>query len=111
MKLSTIGTLTLGKFSTIISVTELVKKEMKSHKISLSTLIPPAWIWYDSELLDLIDENGDGKPDEKFGKDFKIIYFANSEKTNEFEKIVLTIEKTTIKDLNLKYIVLKNQEI
>ena len=110
MKTSIIGTLNLGKFSTIISTTELVKKEIKSHKISLATLIPVAWNWYDMELLELIDENGDGKPDEKFGKEFQIVYLSQKEEIKEYEKTALSMQKITIKDLNLKYIVLKNQE-
>ena len=70
-----IGELNLQKFKTEIHITEEVKKKLKSEKTSLATLIPPAWLWYDNELLDVIDENGDGKPDEKFGNSFKIIFF------------------------------------
>jgi hypothetical protein len=86
-----------------------LKKQLKSEKISESTLIPVAWIWYDSELLDIIDENGDGKADEKFGKKFKIIYLARNESIKEFEKESLYIQKSNIKNIQLKYVILKNK--
>lgn len=110
MKTHKIGELILGKFTTEIFASETVKKEMKSKKISLSTLIPTAWVWYDSELLDLIDENGDGKADEKFGNSFQIIYFNKKENMKELEQTALGFSKTTIKDLNLKYAILKCQQ-
>ena len=74
MKTSKIGELNFGKFKTEIHATEEVKKKFKSAKESTAALIPAAWLWYDNELLEVIDENGDGKPDEKFGTNFKIIY-------------------------------------
>jgi hypothetical protein len=107
MKTSKIGEINLGKFKTEIHATEEVKKKLKSEKISLATLIPPAWLWYDNELLEVIDENGDGKPDEKFGTDFKIIYTLNSNDTRELEQQALLLSKTTIKNIRLKYIALK----
>jgi len=74
----------------------------------LATLIPPAWLWYDNELMDVIDENGDGKPDEKFGTNFKIIYLLSSEKEKHLEQESLLLAKTTIKNISLKYAALKN---
>jgi hypothetical protein len=108
MKTSKIGELTLGKFKTEIHATEEVKSIFKSKKESTASLIPPAWLWYDNELLEAIDENGDGKPDEKFGKSFKIIYTTETQGLNEFEQQSLFLNKTTIKNIKLKYIVLKN---
>ena len=108
MKTSKIGELIFGKFKTEIHVTEDVKKEFKSKKESLAALIPPAWLWYDNELLEVIDENGDGKPDEKFGKEFKIIYTFEAKDTKNMEKEALLISKTTIKNIQLKYIAIKN---
>lgn len=108
MKTSKIGELILGKFQTEIHTTEEVKKILKKEKISLASLIPPAWLWYDNELLDLIDENCDGSPDEKFGKTFKIIYIPSNESFKELELEALALSETTIKNIRLKYATLKN---
>ena len=108
MKTHKVGQLNFGKFETEICVSENVRKVLKSDKISESILIPVAWNWYDSELFGVIDENGDGKPDEKFGKSFRIIYFSVGESFKEFEKDALLVEKTNIKGINLKYIGIKN---
>lgn len=108
MKTSKIGELTLGKFKTEIRTTEKVKALFKKEKTSLATLIPPAWLWYDNELLEAIDENGDGKPDEKFGTEFKIIYFLTSDNIKDLEQQAVLLSKTTIKNIKLKYIALKN---
>ena len=110
MKASKIGELTLGKFKTEIHATEEVKKEFKRKKSSLAALIPSAWLWYDNELLEIIDENGDGKPDEKFGKEFQIIYMTKKEDSKDLEQEALILSKTTIKNINLKYAALKCQK-
>ncbi len=107
MKLSRIGELNFGKFETEIEATEGVKKAFKSKKESTAALIPPAWLWYDNELIEVIDENGDGKPDEKFGTSFKIIYMLDKENIDEFEQKALLLSKTTIKNINLKYAAIK----
>jgi len=107
MKTSKIGELNFGKFKTEIHTTEEVKKKFKSGKASLATLIPTAWLWYDNELLEVIDENGDGKPDEKFGNNFKIIYMTENENEKSFEQQALLLSKTTIKNIKLKYVALK----
>ena len=109
MKTSKIGELNFGKFKTEIHATEDVKKAFKSKKESTAALIPAAWLWYDNELLDAIDENGDGKPDEKFGKNFKIIYLLENENSKELEQQALLLSKTTIKNTKLKYAALKIQ--
>jgi len=108
MKTFKIGELTLGKFKTEIYITQEVKDTFKKWNVSLATLIPPAWLWYDNELLEVIDENGDGKPDEKFGKEFKIIYTLESKDAKDMEQEALFVSKTTIKNIHLKYITLKN---
>jgi len=108
MKTSKIGELIFGKFKTEIYTTEEVKKKFKSSKESTAALIPAAWLWYDNELLEAIDENGDGKPDEKFGTNFKIIYILESNNTKELEQQALLLSKATIKNIKLKYIALKN---
>jgi hypothetical protein len=106
-KLQSIGELNFEKFRTEVYIVPEIKKIFKTNKISLSTLIPTAWCWYDAELLDAIDENGDGKPDEKFGKEFKLIYLQDSDKIVEFEKQALLFSTITIKGIKLKYIAVK----
>ena len=70
-------------------------------------LMPTPWAWYDAELFDVLDENGDGKPDEKFGTEFKIIYMLEKQDAMEFEKDALILSKTLIDGIKLKYACLK----
>ena len=108
MKTQKIGELNFKKFRTEIHITPEVEKTFKRNKVSLATLIPTAWLWYDSELLGVIDENGDGKPDKKFGTNFKIIYLLESGNIRDIEQQALLLSKTTIKKIKLKYVALKN---
>lgn len=108
MKTKKIGELNFKKFQTEIHITPEVERVFKKNKISLATLIPTAWLWYDSELLDVIDEDGDGKPDKKFGTKFKLIFLIDSDKIGELEKQALLLSKTTIKKIKLKYVAIKN---
>ena len=107
MKTSQIGEFTVGKFKTVILTTEEVKKTFKSKKVSFAKLMPVPWAWLDAELFDVIDENGDGKPDEKFGNEFQIIYMLEKDNVMEFETDALIISKTTISGIRLKYVCLK----
>lgn len=109
MKTSKIGELNLQKLKTEFHATPDIISLFKKEKISLSMLIPAAWFWYDGELLDAIDENGDGKPDERFGKEFKVIYYVDSKINRKFEKDAVLISKTMIKNIKLKYVVIKCQ--
>jgi len=114
MKTSKIGDLNLLRFKTEFHATLEIRKLLERNKISLATLIPQAWLWYDTELLEVIDENGDGKPDNKFGKDFKVIYYSSNkaplsnEETRKLEKEALFISKISIKNLTLKYATIEN---
>jgi hypothetical protein len=107
MKTQKIGEVNLGKFSTTIYASEVLRKKLKSKKISEATLVPAAWVWYDAELLELLDENGDGKIDERFGKDFEIIYLGDKENVGEYEKDALGMQRTAVKDLKMKYVIMK----
>jgi len=108
MKTLKIGDLNFQKFKTEVHVTPDVKALFDKEKLSLANLIPAAWFWYDGELLPELDENGDGKPDDKFGKDFKLIYLSKNDDPKELEQQALFITKTTIKNIILKYICVKN---
>ena len=99
-----IGELIFEKFKTEIYATEKVKKAFKSKKESTAILIPPAWLWYDNELLDLIDENDSGKPNKKFGNNFRIIYMLKEEKIEDLEQKSLSLNNsmdTCVSDLAL----------
>ena len=104
MKTLQIGEFTVGKFRTTVEATEEVKKKFKCKKISFARLMPVPWVWLDVELLDVLDENGDGKPDKKFGTEFKMIYLLKNENIIEFEQKALIISKTIINGIKLKYI-------
>ncbi len=108
MKISKIGELNFQKLKTEIHTTKEVKALFKKEKTPLSILIPTPWAWYDSELLEATDEDGDGRMDDKFGKSFKIIYITDNDNTREFEQEAIIIARTTIKGIRLKYVVLKN---
>ena len=108
MNTKKIGDLNFEKLKTEIHATENTKAILKKQNLSPSILIPQAYTWYESELLEVIDENGDGKPDKRFGTNFKIIYFLENESTKELEQQALFQNKTNIKNIKLKYITLKN---
>jgi len=105
---SKIGDLNLGKLKTEIHASTEVKAMFKKEKTSFSMLIPTPWAWYDSELIEATDEDGDGKIDDKFGNSFKIIYLSESESIKEMEQQALGISQITIKKIRLKYVILKN---
>jgi hypothetical protein len=108
MKTSKIGDLNFKKYKTEIFATTDVIKRLEKDDISTSNLIPAAWFWYDSELFPSIDENSDGKPDERFGKEFKLIYFTSEDNASDIEKESLLRSTTTIKGIKINYIGLKN---
>jgi len=112
MKTQRIGEVNFGRMKTEFCATPNVIALLKKWKISNSFLLPPGWAWYDSELLERIDEDGDGKPDERFGKDFKVIYFMKEEKDihQELEKEGLLFSSTRIKNIEVKYAAIKCQK-
>jgi len=108
MKLSKIGDLNFKKYKTEVFATQDVIRRLEKDNISTANLIPAAWFWYDSELFPAIDENCDGKPDERFGKDFKLVYFTSKDDATDMEKESLLRSTTTIKGIKINYIGLKN---
>ncbi len=73
-KLQKIGELNFGEFKTEIKATPRVVEYIKKGGLSLVTLIPEPWLFYEVLLLDKIDTNRDGNPNKEFGKKFIIIY-------------------------------------
>lgn len=110
MKKSKLGSITFRKFELDIYISEELKNKFRSDESALAFIMPNSWVCFDIQLMEAIDENGDGKPDGKFGKKFEIIYFLNSEDTLKYEKEALVMDKTLIKDVKLKYFVLKCQK-
>lgn len=108
MKASRVGDLNFKRFKTEIQATREVKALFKKEKVSLSMLIPTAWAWYESELLEATNERGEDKIDDKFGKNFKLIYLTEEQSVKEFEQEAILIARTRIKNIKLKYITLKN---
>lgn len=108
MKASRVGDLNFKRFKTEIQATPEVKALFKKEDISLSMLIPTAWAWYESELLEATNERGEDKIDDKFGKNFKLIYLTEEQSVKEFEQEAILIARTRIKNIKLKYITLKN---
>lgn len=107
MKISKIGDLNFKKYATEIYSTNEVIRLLDKEKISHSSLIPNASLWYEAELFPELDENGDGKPDEKFGYNFKIVYFLK-EKLENLEKEAILRNTISLKGLKINYAGLKN---
>jgi hypothetical protein len=80
MEIKKIGELDYNSFKTEFFLIQKVKDYLKKQKTSIACLIPEVWLWYEATLFDLIDENEDGVPDEKFGKKFRAIYNGIIEK-------------------------------
>jgi len=73
-EITKIGETNFKDFKTEIKITKKVKKYIKSEGISLAVLIPHAYELYEQILFESIDENWEGIPDKKFGKEFELIY-------------------------------------
>ncbi|MEK6910731.1 MAG: hypothetical protein AABW82_03075 [Nanoarchaeota archaeon] len=71
-----IGEVNYKSFKTYFSMTEKVENFLKKEKISEAYLLPEGGLWYEVMLFDAIDENEDGLPDKKFGKEFSTIYYG-----------------------------------
>lgn len=108
MKTSKIGELNFKKLKTEICITPEIRTLFKKEGVSLAMLIPTAWAWYESELLEATNERGEGKIDKKFGTSFKIIYTTKDQSIKEFETSAILMEKMRIKNIELKYVALKN---
>jgi hypothetical protein len=108
MKTSKIGELNFKKFKTEIRATFESVKRLEKDKISLAHLIPSAGFWYEGELFPELDENGDGKPDERFGKSFILSYFMPENEFRSLEPHALFMNSLRIKGTKLNYACSKN---
>jgi len=132
-KVDKIGELNFKDFKTEFEITKKVKDYLKEEKISLASLIPNGWEWYEVDLFDFIEGNN-FKPNIKYGKNFKVTYYGiieeelgnNDEKEvvndkrfgdeiNENENFLYTstrsfnnTPKNPSKKFEIKYVVAKN---
>ncbi len=68
--------LNYGKFETAFYCTLKVEKFLKENHVDLKEFLPDNHHFYEVLLFENLDENEDGLPDEKFGKKFKVTYYA-----------------------------------
>jgi len=73
-KLIKIGEVNFEKYKTEFFITQKTKRYLKEKNISLASLLPNGWLWYELTLFDLIKE--------KHGKKFNVIYNGIVEKRN-----------------------------
>ena len=125
METKKIGDVNFGDFKTEFFLTFKVEEFLKKEKTSLACLLPEGWLWYEVILFDLIDKDGDGVPDGKYGKNFKVIYqdifekmeLKNKGKSKEsliFDESLTrgssAIRSSTGKELFADYVLLLNNE-
>ena len=67
-------------FSTEFFVTNSVENFLRENNVPNSDLIEDTFHWYEHFLFDLIDKDMDGKPEEEFGKEFKVVFYGIIEK-------------------------------
>ena len=100
MKAKKIGSLEYKKFKTEFWITPKIEKYCKENKISEACFIPDGWIWYETQLFDLIGKNQDGISNKNFGKKFKTIYYGWTIKRNLNVKTNKLTEKNNIDKIN-----------
>ena len=101
-------------FRTGFFLTPKVEKYLKDKKVDFDSL---KWnyhfddenysYFYEAILFDLIDENDDGKPDNKFGREFEVVYYGINVLDDGNEKSVIDEEseverKEMIEEGNVK---------
>jgi len=79
MEIKKIGEVNYNKFKIEIKLTPKTKEYIENQGLSLAILIPNAYQIYEQLLFDSIDENEDGIPDKKFGKEFVLIHYGITE--------------------------------
>ena len=116
--LARVGEIGFGKFKTEFVCTPEIKKYFEKEKLSPVNLMPQPWLWYEAELLDATDQNGDGKIDEQFGTKFKVIFYAlshNQIKINvqdpnflaQMQMQMILRSEANIRGMDVKYICVK----
>lgn len=86
MKTEKIGEVNFEEFKTEFSLTPKVKKYLENESVSLAYLLPNGWEFYEVELFDFLDKDEDGEPDEKYGKNFEVIFYGIVENRDLIEE-------------------------
>ncbi len=67
-------------FKTRFFITEEVNNFLKKNHVSYEEFLPDNYHFYENILFKVIDEDGEGIPDEKCGKEFEVIFYRVVEK-------------------------------
>ena len=91
-------------FETEFYITGSVKEYFKKNNLDLNRLKQRDKsnnenysFFYEVLLFEKLDENGDGIPDKKFGKNFKVIYYGIIKKRKEYNE---EFEQRVIEEIN-----------
>ena len=96
MKIKKVGELHFNEYKTEFFVSDKTATYLEKENLSLATLLPDGWMWYEVILFDVIDEDNDGEPDKKYGKSFKVIYNGIILKRNLTKEG--SVEETTMQE-------------
>ena len=109
--MKTIGRIVFGKFETEIKATPKVIKYLDNEDMSLATLIPNVYQFYEQILFDHIDKDGDGKPDREFGEKFELICHGITESEEWDDDLGLKIEGFKEEIKNSKELLVESKEV
>lgn len=114
-KIEKIGELSLvsnkKKYKTDFFATQDVLDELNKKGIAPACLIPDTWLFYEVELFDLLDSDGDGIPDKEFGKKFKVIFYNSFERKDLKQKNKQLSKKIENLKKSKKYLSHEEQKI
>lgn len=119
IKIEKIGEVNFGKFKTEFKITSKTKNYLENENISLASLLPDGWAWYEVELFEALDENWNGKPKKEFCKKFEVIYYSiieSREYTVEdiiekgFEEKIKELKEKSILNSEIKVKSVKNSD-
>lgn len=74
-----IGEVNFKDYRTEFFVMPAVNDYFESKLLSLATLIPEGWLWYESILSEAVENAKEEDPEADLGKGFKVIYTGISE--------------------------------
>jgi len=60
-------------FTIEFTILKKVETYIKKKSIYMASILNDNWKWFEVILFDIIDENQDGIPDKKYGKNFQVI--------------------------------------
>ncbi len=98
-----INILTYGGFNTEVLITEEVGEffENSNNKDPVNLITFDSDEWYQKWLLRYLDEDKDAVPDEKFGKEFRLIYTNMIQNPEDYQDVEDILEGLGIPQENL----------